>query len=54
LYALKNDDVGWVCSTHGGKEKMHTEFCSENLKGRHYSEDLGMDWRIILEWILGK
>jgi len=30
---------------------MQTKFCSENLKGRDYSEDL--DGRIILEWILG-
>jgi hypothetical protein len=27
---------------------------SENLNGRHHSEDLGVDGRIILEWILGK
>jgi hypothetical protein len=33
---------------------MHTEFRSENLKGRDHSEDLGVDGRIILEWILGK
>jgi hypothetical protein len=26
----------------------------ENLKGRDRSEDLGVDGRIILEWILGK
>jgi hypothetical protein len=26
----------------------------ENLKGRDYSEDLGIDGRIVLEWILGK
>jgi hypothetical protein len=25
----------------------------ENLKGRDYSEDLGVDCKIILEWILG-
>jgi hypothetical protein len=25
-----------------------------NPKGRDYSEDLGVDARIILEWILGK
>jgi len=30
---------------------MHTEFWSENVKGRNHSEDLGIDWRIILEWI---
>jgi hypothetical protein len=25
-----------------------------NLKGRDHPEDLGIDWRIILKWILGK
>jgi hypothetical protein len=29
-------------------------FRSENLKGRDHLEDLGVDVRIILEWILGK
>jgi hypothetical protein len=33
---------------------MHRTFQSENLKGRDHSEDLGLDWRIILEWILEK
>jgi hypothetical protein len=27
---------------------------AENLKGRDQSEDLGVDGKIILEWILGK
>jgi len=26
----------------------------ENLKGRDHSEDLGIDGKIILQWILGK
>jgi hypothetical protein len=26
----------------------------ENLKGRDHSEDLGVDGKITLEWILGK
>jgi hypothetical protein len=26
----------------------------ENLKGGDHLEDLDIDWRIILEWILGK
>jgi hypothetical protein len=33
---------------------MSTKFWSENLKGRDDSEDLGVDRRIILEWILEK
>jgi len=27
---------------------------SENLKGRDYKEDIGIDGKIILDWILGK
>jgi hypothetical protein len=33
---------------------MHTTFLLENLKGRDHSEYLGIDGKIILEWILGK
>jgi hypothetical protein len=33
---------------------MRTKLWSENLKGRGYSEDVGVDKKIILEWILGK
>jgi hypothetical protein len=33
---------------------MHTIFWLENLKGRDLSENLGVDGRIILEWIFGK
>jgi hypothetical protein len=33
---------------------MHTVFLLENLKGRDNLEDLGVDEKIILEWILGK
>jgi len=29
-------------------------FCHKNLKGRNHSEDLAVDGKIILEWILGK
>jgi hypothetical protein len=33
---------------------MNTKFWSGNLKERDHSEDLGIDGKIILEWILGK
>jgi hypothetical protein len=33
---------------------MHTRFWLKNLKGRDCLEDLGVDRKIILEWILGK
>jgi hypothetical protein len=33
---------------------MHIKFWSESLIGRGHSEDLGVDGRVILEWILGK
>jgi len=33
---------------------MLTELWSENLKGRDLSEELGIDGKIILEWILRK
>jgi hypothetical protein len=31
---------------------MYTTFWSESLKGRDHSEDLSVDGRIILKWIL--
>jgi len=33
---------------------MRIEFWSETLKAREYSEDVGVDWKIILKWILRK
>jgi hypothetical protein len=33
---------------------MHTKFSSENLKIRDDSENICVDEKIILEWILGK
>jgi len=32
---------------------MHTVFLLENLKGRDHLEDLGVDGKIMLDWILG-
>jgi len=31
---------------------MHTKFWSKNVKGKDHSEDLSVDGKIILEWIL--
>jgi hypothetical protein len=36
------------------RRKMHSEIWSDNLKRRDHSEDIGIDGRILLEWILGK
>jgi hypothetical protein len=33
---------------------MHIIFLLENLTGRNHVEDLGVDGKIILNWILGK
>jgi len=32
---------------------MHTKFWLENLKGRNHPEELGIDGKIILDYILG-
>jgi hypothetical protein len=51
---IKEDGMGEACCSHGRVEKMHTVFRLLNLIGRDNSEDVGVDGRIILEWILGK
>jgi hypothetical protein len=33
---------------------MRKIFWLENLRGREHSEDIGVDGKIILEWMLGK
>jgi hypothetical protein len=33
--------------------EMYTTFWLESHNGRDHSEEIGIDWRIILEWILG-
>jgi hypothetical protein len=33
---------------------MHTKFWLENLKRRDHLEDVSVDEKIILEWMLGK
>jgi hypothetical protein len=49
---MKEDEMGGKCSTHVRDEKFMELL--ENLRGRDYSEDLGVDGKIILEWTLRK
>jgi len=42
--------MGWAYSTYG-REDIHTVFGGGNLKERHHLEDLGVNGRIILEWV---
>jgi hypothetical protein len=32
--------------------RMNTKFLSENMRGRDHMEDLGIDGRIMLKWVL--
>jgi hypothetical protein len=36
------------------RDKKCIQFISGNLKGRDHFGNLGIDWRIILRWILNK
>jgi hypothetical protein len=31
---------------------MHAKYWSEDMNGRNHSEDLGVDGRIMIEWVL--
>jgi hypothetical protein len=35
-----------------GRREMHTEFWWGSLEKIHYLEDLGVDGRVILKWII--
>jgi hypothetical protein len=37
-----------------GNKEMHTGFGWEYLSEREQLEELGVDWRVILKWILKK
>ena len=44
--------MGGVCGTYGGEEKCAQSFGGQNLKERDRLEDLGIDGRIILNYVL--
>jgi hypothetical protein len=46
--------MGGTCSMHGSVKKSLQYFGWKKLKGRDHSEDLCIDGKIILEWILEK
>jgi hypothetical protein len=48
---IKEDEMGGVCSAHGGNAYKMLVI---RLKGRKHSKDLDVEGRIILKWILGK
>jgi hypothetical protein len=43
--------MGGACSTYEGKGEVHTGFWWGDLRERDHLEELGADWKIILEWI---
>jgi hypothetical protein len=46
--------MGRACSVQERDEKCIQNFLSEILMGSDHMEDLGIDGRVMLEWILGK
>jgi len=50
---IKKNEMGGACSWYGGRGEVYTGFWWRNLRERDHLEDLGVDGRIILRWILG-
>jgi hypothetical protein len=46
---IKSRKVTWVGD---GRVEMHTQFWSGDIEVQHHLEDLGIDGRIILKWIV--
>jgi len=44
--------MGGACGTYGGEDRRIQGFRWGNLRERHYLEDIGVNGRIILRWML--
>jgi hypothetical protein len=51
---MKEDKMGGTCSRHGTDEKGIQYFAWKIMKGRDHAEDISVDGKITLEWILVK
>jgi hypothetical protein len=51
---MKLRRVRWAGHVACMGEIRNTRFWSENLKGRYYLEDLGIDRKLLSEWITEK
>jgi len=48
------NSIGEACGAYGGDESRHTGFWWKNIKERIHLDVLGLDGRILLEWLLDK
>ena len=44
--------MGEACSMYGARRETYRVLVGVNLRERDHLEDTGVDWRIILKWIL--
>ena len=49
---IKKNELGGACGTHGVEERFMQDFAGENWWEWNYLEDLCIDGRIILKWVL--
>jgi hypothetical protein len=51
---VKEDEMGMTYNTHGGKDECIQGFWRKRQKERDQKEDLDVDGKRILKWILEK